>query len=210
MKLGKILVAAAVVAAVGGGGIVVAKKVMEPSSPDLTTVSNDQPLSKKDGQPKGKDLKFSLVHSSDALKKCLPKAKVNVTVKLRTDEIGKDVIVFDAAGLPAKTSFTAFFLEVPGAPFGAAEYFGDVDTDKYGKAHAEFQLIVEEAFASTIVDGKRVRVDLNHLGMWFADPKDDDICFGKNGGPVTPFDGDNEAGTQVFNSANALPGTPLP
>ena len=206
MKLARILDAtgiAAVVAAVSAGGVVAAKKVMQPKRPDLTTVSNDQPLSKK-------VLRFSLVLSADALMKCLPKAKVNVTVKLRTDEIGKDVIVFDAAGLPAKTSFTAFFLEVPGAPFGAAEYFGDVNTDKYGKAHAEFQLIVEEAFASTIVNGKRVRVNLNHLGMWFADPKDDDVCFGKNGGPVTPFDGDNEAGTQVFNSANALPGTPLP
>ena len=40
--------------------------------------------------------------------------------------------------------------------------------------------------------------------MWFADPKDDDFCLGPNS-PVTPFDGDNEAGVQAFNSAKADP-----
>ena len=40
--------------------------------------------------------------------------------------------------------------------------------------------------------------------MWFADPADDDFCLGKNS-PVTPFDGDDEAGVQAFNSRNAAP-----
>jgi hypothetical protein len=31
-----------------------------------------------------------------------------------------------------------------------------------------------------------------------------DFCLGKNS-PVTPFDGDNEAGVQAFNSANTQP-----
>jgi hypothetical protein len=59
---------------------------------------------------------------------------------------------------------------------------------------------------STLVDGHRVRVDLNQVGVWFADPAGDDFCLGENS-PVTPFDGDNEAGVQAFNSANtdALP-----
>ena len=55
-----------------------------------------------------------------------------------------------------------------------------------------------------ILPGKRVRVDLNRLGVWFADPADDDFCLGKNS-PVTPFDGDDEAGVQAFNSRNAAP-----
>jgi hypothetical protein len=207
MRIGRVLIAVALVAAAGVGGVVVAQKMG--GSPDLQRVSNESPLT-SDKAAKTKDLHFQLALSSDAFKKCLPKAKVSVTVALRTDQIGKDIIKIDASGLPAKTSFTAFFLEVPASPFGAAEYFGDVNTDKYGKAHAEFDLIVQEAFASTIVNGKRVRVDLNHMGMWFADPAGDDICFGKGGGPVTPFDGDNEAGAQVFNSANALPAAPLP
>jgi hypothetical protein len=154
-------------------------------------------------------VQFRLVPSSATLAKCMPHARVNMTVKLRTDKIGKDIFLVDASGLPANTSFTAFMLETPGSPFGAAEYFGDVNTNKYGEAHAQFDLIVQEAFASTLVNGKRVRVDLNHVGMWFADPTADDFCLGKNS-PVTPFDGDNEAGVQAFNSSNALPGAPLP
>jgi hypothetical protein len=59
-----------------------------------------------------------------------------------------------------------------------------------------------EAFASTLVNGHRVRVDLNRVSTWFADPKDDDFCLGANS-PFTPFDGDNEAGVQAFNSATA-------
>jgi hypothetical protein len=162
-------------------------------------------------KPAPKDhVTFRLAPSSAALAKCLPHAKVTVTVKLRTDQTGRDIFLVDASGLPPKTSFTTFLLEVPGAPFGAAEYIGDVDTDKYGRAHAEFRLIVEEAFASTLVNGNRVRAELNHVGMWFADPAADDFCFGPGGGAVTPFDGDGEAGVQVFNSANSLPGTPIP
>jgi hypothetical protein len=62
---------------------------------------------------------------------------------------------------------------------------------------------VQEAFSSTIVDGKRVRVELNRVGMWFADPRDDEFCV--PGSAATPFDGDDEAGVQAFNSANADP-----
>ena len=200
MKIIKGLVGLAILAVAGAAAFA----YLRPGELPLNPVSDTKKA------PPAKEVRFSLVPSSDAVKKCLPHAKVNVTVELRTDETGRDVFKVDASGLPPKTSFTTFLLEVPGSPFGAAEYFGDVDTDRYGKAHAEFELIVEEAFASTIVNGKRVRVDLNHVGMWFADPADDDICFGKGGGPVTPFDGDNEAGVQAFNSANSLPGAPLP
>ena len=56
-----------------------------------------------------------------------------------------------------------------------------------------------------------MRVDLNHVGIWFADPAGDDACFAKKGGgKVTPFDGDGKAGVQAFNSANILPAAPLP
>jgi len=96
-------------------------------------------------------------------------------------------------------------LEQAGAPFGAAEYIGDLGTDAQGNGHAEFHLIVEEAFSSTLVNGNRVRVDLNRVGMWFADPADDEFCLPGSG--PTPFDGDNKAGVQVFNSrAPAGPG----
>src|SRR6266516_3831240 len=98
--------------------------------------------------------------------------------------------------------YTVFLLEQAGAPFGAAEYIGDLSTNSQGTGHAELRLIVQEAFSSTLVDGKRVRVDLNRVGMWFADPKDDEFCLPGSG--ATPFDGDNEAGVQAFNSANTV------
>ena len=203
MKLGRVLVGIAALGAVAAGAVAVAGPVSNKLNPQ--NVSYNQPAAKK-GTP-DKDLHFSLGLSSDALKKCFPHAKANVSVALKTDEIGKDIIKIDVSGLPANVSFTAFFLELPKAPFGAAEYFGDVNTDKYGKGHGEFQLIVQEAFASTLVNGKRVRVDLNQMGMWFADPKDDEGCL--KGSAPTPFDGDDDAGVQIFNSAN-LRVAPLP
>jgi len=51
---------------------------------------------------------------------------------------------------------------------------------------------------------------LNHVVVWFANPADDDFCFGPRGGVVTPFDGDGDAGLTVLSSANFLPGAPLP
>jgi hypothetical protein len=152
--------------------------------------------------------RLKLTPSSPALAACMPKANVAVKVDLTTDQVGFDTFRINATGLPPRRSFTVFLLEQAGAPFGAAEYIGDFTTDRYGRAHNAFRLIVAEAFSSTLVNGQRVRVDLNRVGAWFADPKDDDFCLGPNS-PVTPFDGDGEAGVQAFNSANSEP-LPLP
>ena len=152
------------------------------------------------------EVHLDLTPSSATLAGCMPNAKVRVEVSLETARLGFDSFQVDASGLPPKTDFTVFLLEKAGAPFGAAQYIGDITSDAHGHARNEFHLIVQEAFASTLVNGQRVRVDLNQVGMWFADPKADDFCLGPNS-PVTPFDGDNEAGVQAFNSANttALP-----
>lgn len=164
-------------------------------------------------KPTSDVLRFKLAPSSDQLAKCMPKVRVDIKVLLETDAKGRDVFDVNVTGGPANTAFTVFLLEIPGAPFGSAEYIGDVTTDKYGRGKAEFKLIVEEAFSSTLVgdgkDQKRVRKELNHVGMWFADATGDDFCFGTGGGAVTPFDGDNEAGVQAFNSAK-LKAAPLP
>ena len=47
------------------------------------------------------------------------------------------------------------------------------------------------------------RTDLNSIGFWFADPKDDDGCLGA-ASPVTGFDGDASAGVQMMNSVVAV------
>lgn len=149
-------------------------------------------------------VQLHLTPSSAQLAACMPHARVDVTVKLTTDKVGFDVFTIRGRHLPPKTDFTTFLLEQAASPFGAAEYIGDFTSDKRGNAYNQFRLIVQEAFSSTVVNGQRVRVDLNRVGAWFADPKGDDFCLGKNS-PVTPFDGDNEAGVQAFNSANTEP-----
>jgi hypothetical protein len=149
--------------------------------------------------------KLELTASSAQLAACMPHADVDVTVKLTTDDIGFDSFQVKAEGLPPKRSFTVFLLQQADSPFGAAEYIGDITTDATGTAKNTFKLIVQEAFSSTLVNGSRVRVDLNRVGMWFADPKDDDFCLHDDPQTVTPFDGDNAAGVQAFNSRNAAP-----
>jgi hypothetical protein len=151
-------------------------------------------------------VQLDLTPSSQQLASCMPDAQLTVRVRLTTDAIGFDVFKIVARNLPPNRSYTVFLLEQAGSPFGAAEYIGDFSTNDDGNGESTFHLIVQEAFSSTLVNGQRVRVDLNQVGVWFADPTEDDFCLGPNS-PITPFDGDNEAGVQAFNSANT---TPLP
>jgi hypothetical protein len=150
--------------------------------------------------------KLELTPSSAQLAECMPDAKLDVRVELDTEKAGFDRFQIRAHDLPPNRDYAVFLLEQPGAPFGAAEYICDFSTNEHGNAENTFKLIVQEAFSSTLVDGHRVRVDLNRVGVWFADPAADDFCLGADS-PVTPFDGDGEAGVQAFNSANtdALP-----
>lgn len=155
---------------------------------------------------KAQDVSFDLIPSSAQIAACMPGVKVNVNVELTTDERGFDVFGIEAQNLRPNTSFTVFLLQQAGAPFGAAEYIGDFTSNGGGHASNKFRLIVQEAFSSTLVNGQRVRVDLNSVGVWFADPADDEGCV--PGSAPTPFDGDNQAGVQAFNSDNNF--LPLP
>jgi WD40 repeat protein len=173
-----------------------------PAMPTLAA-DHDRDDTGRGGNP-ATGVHLQLTPSSQQLAQCLPNADVDVTVRLTTDRLGYDIVDLTARHIAPNRDYTVFLLEQAGSPFGAAEYIGDLSTDGEGNGHAEFRLVVQEAFASTLVNGQRVRVDLNRVGMWFADPQDDDFCLGPNS-PVTPFDGDNEAGVQAFNSANADP-----
>jgi hypothetical protein len=144
---------------------------------------------------------LSLQPSSPALAACFPHAGAKVRVDLTTDQVGKDTFSIQAHGLKPRTDFTVFLLEKSGAPFGAAEYIGDFTTNRWGRANNRYHLIVEEAFAFNNQTGSRT--DLNSVGVWFADEKDDDGCLGA-GSPVTGFDGDARAGVQMLNSRNQL------
>jgi hypothetical protein len=148
-----------------------------------------------------RQVRLPLQPSSSQLAACFPHAKSTVTVDLTTDAVGKDKFHIVASGLKPNTDFTVFLIEKAGAPFGAVEYVGDFTTDSYGKAANTFRLIVEEAFAFN--NETQVRKELNSVGFWFADPKDDDGCLGA-ASPVTQFDGDASAGVQMMNSGATL------
>jgi hypothetical protein len=168
------------------------------------TASRDSKARRAHTAAAAQKLHFHLTPSSPQLAACMPHVHIDVDVKLTTNELGFDVFTIRGRHLPPNTAFTTFLIQQTAAPFGAAEYIGDFTSNKHGNAYNQFRLIVQEAFSSTLVNGQRVRVDLNRVGAWFADPKGDDFCLGANS-PVTPFDGDNEAGVQAFNSANAQP-----
>ncbi len=140
---------------------------------------------------------LKLQTSSSDLKACFPYAKATVKVALTTDDIGSDAFDIKASGLKPDTAFTVFIIEKAAAPFGAVEYIGDIFTDKYGNAKNTFNLIAEEAFAFN--NETQARTELNSVGFWFADPKDDDSCLGA-ASPTTQFDGDASAGVQMMNS----------
>ena len=153
---------------------------------------------------KAEDVRLDLTPSSAQLRACMPNAQLSVKLTLSTEKHGADRFEIAGRDLPPNRDYTIFLLQQAGSPFGAAEYIGDFSTNDEGNAHNDLKLIVQEAFSSTLVNGSRQRVDLNRIGVWFADHEADDFCLGANT-PITPFDGDNEAGVQAFNSANADP-----
>jgi len=149
--------------------------------------------------------RFNLVATSTT---CFANASAKVTFLPKEEVRGVDTLDLKAEGLPPHTSFTVFLTELAEIPFGASQYIAEFTTNGAGRGSVRVDAVIEEAFA---FDGNtRVRKDLNHVVIWFADPKDDDVCFGPGGGPTTPFDGDGEAGATVLSSKNFLPNAPLP
>lgn len=189
------LIGAAAVLASVGTAILGSAAYSAPASPAANSVPSTASVAKG----KYKTLKLTMVPSSKKLAACYPKARATAYVALTTDLLGFDTVTVRASGLRPRTQFTLFFLEHAGNPFGAAEYFGDFSTDKYGYGQASFRLIAEEAFALDVV--RKTRTDLNSMGFWFADEKADDKCLGTDS-PVTPFDGDGKAGVQMMNTGS--------
>ena len=144
---------------------------------------------------------FSLVPASAAVATCLPDATGDVTVLHKEDKQGVDTLHLDARGLPANTDFAVFLTSADAfatPPFGAVEYIGDFTTNAAGKGKLKVDAIIAEAFVSTVVNGTRVRADLDHLVFWFADPTQaQDAC---NLTADTPFDGDGHAGPAAMSS----------
>ena len=146
---------------------------------------------------------------------CVPKAKGRVTI---TSLGVVENMHVEASGLPAKTGFDFFIIQVPLAPFGLAWYMGDMETDAHGLAVGDFvgrfsigTFIVAPGVApAPVVDPPNLDdakknpatppVQLYHLGLWFDSAKD----AGKSGcaTKTTPFDSTHNAGIQVLNTSN--------
>src|SRR4051794_10314189 len=139
--LGKLCVVAAIGAVIGVSS--------------LSAAANEGSSNSRGGHDRADEVAFHLAPSTPAIAACFPKLKAKVEVELETDQKGRDEFEISASGLPPRTDFTVFLLQIPGAPFGAAEYIGDFTTDSHGRGHNTFKVIVAEAFASTLVNGAR-------------------------------------------------------
>lgn len=158
---------------------------------------------------------FNMVPSGGA-KDCLPNASGKVTVH----SLGPvEKMHVEVSGLPPKTEFDFFVIQVPNAPFGLSWYQGDIETNGAGRGTEDFigrfnieTFIVapntapapvvhtETPFPDANTNPKTNPVHTYHLGLWFNSPED----AAKAGCPntVTPFNGDHTAGIQVLNTSN--------
>lgn len=155
-------------------------------------------------------LQFNLVPAADAIGTCFPNASVKVRVMPSVDELGTDTFVRTVKRAAPNSTFSVFLTELPAAPFGAVQFLANVRTNAVGKGSVEIRGIIKDAFVSEPINGQRVRTDLNHLVIWFADPADAAECLAPGPVPQTSFDVDGEAGPSAFSSKDALPGAPLP
>lgn len=144
---------------------------------------------------------------------CLPYA----TGKVHVTSLGPvEVMDVELDGLPPAIELDFFITQVPNLPFGLSWYQGDVETDGYGHAHAQFVgRFNEETFiiAPNVTAAPQPHGELDakenpqtapihtfHIGIWFNSP--DDAAAAGCPDIVTPFNGEHHAGIQVLNSAS--------
>ena len=163
-----------------------------------------------------KEIKFDLVRSKGIQASgCLPNAAGHVKI----NSIGPvEIMTVELEGLPPRTAFDVFVIQVPNAPFGLSWYQGDMETDAFGRAHQRFMgRFNTETFvvgpgsapAPVVHSGPFPDASLNpptnpvhtfHLGIWFNSSGDAKANFCPDA--VTPFNGEHNAGIQVLNTGN--------
>jgi hypothetical protein len=164
--------------------------------------------------------KFDLVRSPGL--SLFPKVAPHAHGTVKIHSIGPvEIMKVEVSGLPPKTDFDFFVIQVPNAPFGLSWYQGDIQTDSNGDGSREFigrfsieTFIVAPGVAPAPADPfhqagsipdatqnpQTNPVQLFHLGLWFDNPAD----VVKEGGPntITAFNGEHTAGIQVLNTSN--------
>jgi hypothetical protein len=146
---------------------------------------------------------FKLQPSSAAISACLPKAAGQVTI---TTGALNDVMKVTISGMPHNTGFDLFVIQQPGAPFGVSWYQTDIHSGSTGTGTATVRGVFDSETFSVSPGGTTTFAPTHqyHLGLWFNNPK---VPFGLGCEPgatapiVTPFNGAQNAGIQVLNTA---------
>ena len=158
------------------------------------------------------ELKFDMKLAAAATD-CLRDARAHVTV--RDTSGGNQRMDVSVDGLPPNTEFAVFVLQVPTGPFGMSWYQGDIVTDENGSGSQQFfGIFSSELFVfapatraapqtdpfDAATNPATAPVHTYHLGLWFSNT-DDASAAGCPDTP-TPFEGNHQAGIQVFNTSN--------
>jgi hypothetical protein len=149
---------------------------------------------------------------------CLPDAQGHVRVEQRAENERMTVSV---SGLPANTGFDLFITQLPDAPFGVAWYQSDLETNAHGEGdvtvqgrfnHETFSLSqngpangsdpTQGVTGPAVKDTKVVFRPTSqfHIGLWFNSAED--AANAGCPGNVTPFNGEQHAGTQILSTRN--------
>jgi hypothetical protein len=150
-----------------------------------------------------KSFSFALKPSSAAITACLPKASGHVTI---TPGTLNDTMKVSLSGMPANAGFDLFVIQQPTAPFGISWYQSDIQANAYGTGSATVKGIFDAETFSVSPGGTTTFPPTHqyHLGVWFNDPS---VPFNLGCEPgatspiVTPFNGEQNAGIQVVNTA---------
>jgi hypothetical protein len=186
----------------------------------LTALATTEALAGDENED-GYEFKFDLVRSGGLPTGALPDAQGSVKIESADTFEIMDVKVW---GLPPKTDFDFFVIQVPKAPFGIAWYQGDIETNRYGVGHNRFigrfnketfivasrippaaPILNEHPFPDAPQNPATNPVQLYHLGLWFNDPQD--AVKAGAAGTVTPFNGEHHAGVQVLNTSEFMDAT---
>lgn len=142
----------------------------------------------------GDSVIFNMVRSAGAAGCLAASASGRVTITDLGPVQNMHVEVFK---LPPNTEFTLFVITTPNAPFVPAWYQGDIKTNYLGRGVVDVTGILDDE--TFILNPGPVPTQMDHLGIWFADPTD--AVKAGCPGTVTPFDGDHNAGIQVLNTS---------
>ncbi len=161
---------------------------------------------------------FDLVVSKGA-STCLPKAHGHATIAAFPPGGPVEKLHVELFGLPPKSDFVIFVIQVPKAPFGMAWYDGDILTDDDGRGVGDFigrfstgtfmvapgvasapNVFPTGPFPDATKNPTTNPIQMYHIGIWFNNVAEAVAAGCPN--TVTPFTSNHQAGIQIMNTSN--------